>query len=394
MALVGANKPYTLVLVDAYETSLHDVDTFKVLGRNRLAIKFYGQKEYLIYSNTLKKISRKGFSDIKGGAFGFLTICYKGKWGLVDSMGNICIKPKFVAAGNYKDGMVALKNGSEWGFADEKGRWVISPKLNIGSDGGEPQFFEGLAAVLNKTTGLWEYINTQGDVEICTGFAKAFRFKGGHAWVEKSNNFYLINKHGAIVLGPFRDVAAEHPGVCVPVFTNDRIGFVTQKDGSMALEPSFFEVGFCQNGYTSVLGNLGWTLVDSVGNYPRNVFFDALEPAGPNRFTFRSGTTNEVWYGLVAGDGRILIPAQYRHIGPFNGASSVVQTPLNTTILIDIDGNRLLKNVTIKNVLAQCDTHVLVETSERLCLFNLKDGLEQKAPWLPQNEQVRLVDVQ
>ncbi len=379
-------------MVDAYETSLNDVDTFKLLDGNRLAVKFNGEIEYFIYSSTLKKISPIGFSDFKEGSNGFLTICNKGKWGLIDSMGNVCIRPKFNAAGNYKNGIVALKKGDEWGFADERGRWVISPKFYVGNEDEAPEFFEGLAPVLNKNTGLWEYINAQGGIEISTGFNEAFRFKGGHAWVVKDNNFYLINKKGLVVLGPYIDVATEHPGDCVPVFDNDRIGFVTQKSGLIALEPSFFEVGFWQNGYTSAMGNLGWTLIDSSGNFSRNIFFDGLEPAGANRFIFQTGTSNDVWYGLVSGEGRILIPAQYRYIGPFNGVSSVAKTPLNTMILIDTDGNRLLKNVIINNVLAQCNSYVLIESNDRLCLFNLKNGVEQKAPWLPQKTEVKLVD--
>jgi len=381
-------------LIDAQEVTLDRVDTFKILGRNRLAIKFNGQKEFLIYSSTLRKISRKGFSDVRAGAHGYLTVCEKGKWGLVDSMGTLCIKPKFEAAGNFKDGMIALKKGDAWGFADKDGRWVIAPAWYFGSDSDEPEFFEERAAVLNKNSGLWGYINMQGEVAIAADFSKAFRFKGGHAWVEKNNKFYLINKQGLIVQGPFSDVVAEHPGDCVPVFANDRIGFVKQTGGSLVLEPNFFELGFCQNGYTTVLGNLGWTLIDSTGNFPRNVYFEGLEPAGSNRFVFRSGPSNDLWYGLVSGDGRILIPAQYRYIAPFNGTSSVVHTPINTTILIDKEGNRLLKNLTIKNVLAQCNTYVLVETNERWCLINLKDGLEQKASWLQQKESVKLVDVQ
>jgi hypothetical protein len=393
LALIGNEKPYTLVLIDAPETSLENIDTFRVLGKGQLAIKFNSQTDFYIYSGTLKKISRKSYSDIKAGSGNFLTVCEKGKWGLIDSMGNTCIKPKFSAAGIYKDGIIALKKGAEWGFADEKGRWVIPPKLYFGRENGEPAFFEGLATVLNKQNGFWEYINYHGDVEISGAFTNAYAFKGGHAWVEKNSAFYLINKRGLIVLGPFSDVAAEHTGNCVPVFTNDRIGFVIQKHGSLALEPRFFEVGFCQNGYTTVLSNLGWTLIDSSGNFPRNVFFDGLEPVGPNRFVFSAGPPNDLWYGLVSGDGRIVIPAQYRYIAPFNGPTSVVQTPLNKTVLIDKDGNQVLKNVPIKNVLAQCNAFVIVETNERLCMYNLNNGLEQNASWMPQKERVKLVDV-
>jgi hypothetical protein len=311
----------------------------------------------------------------------------------MDSLGNTCIKPKFSAAGIYKDGKVALKKGNEWGFADNKGRWIIPPKLYFGSENGEPEFFEGLAAVLNKHNGFWEYINHHGDVEISGDFTNAFAFKGDHAWVEKNSSFYLINKRGLIVLGPFNDVAAEHPGNCVPVFTNDRVGFVIQQRGSLAIEPRFYEIGFCQNGYTTALDNLGWTLIDSSGNFSRNVFFDRLEPVAPNRFVFSAGPPNDLWYGLVSGDGRIVIPAQYKDIAPFNGPTSVVQMPLNKTVLIDKDGNQVLKNVSIKNVLAQCNTYVIVETNERLCMYNLSNGLEHNASWMPQQERIKLVDV-
>ena len=66
-----------------------------------------------------------------------------GKWGYIDSTGKIVIKPQFVSAEEFSEGLAAIENEhGKHGFIDESGAIVIEPKFDNWTD-----FSEGLAAV-------------------------------------------------------------------------------------------------------------------------------------------------------------------------------------------------------------------------------------------------------
>ena len=90
------------------------------------------------------------------------------------------------------------------GFMDTKGHWLGAP---CWAD--VLLFNDGLAAVQCPDTGLWGFINLQGETVIAPQFIDGNFFNQGLNFVQKPsspNDWYAINKQGAIVTGPWQAI--------------------------------------------------------------------------------------------------------------------------------------------------------------------------------------------
>jgi hypothetical protein len=107
-------------------------------------------------------------------------------YGLIDARGKLLAKPSFDEVFPDREGMVAVRKGDKWGYADTTGRLALAPKwLAVGS------FSEGLAAVVLESKPVGDSMEDRFTIYRC-GF---------------------IDKKGAQVItpawlhdcGPFRD---------------------------------------------------------------------------------------------------------------------------------------------------------------------------------------------
>src|SRR5438105_2982043 len=65
-----------------------------------------------------------------------------GKYGFINSAGQIVINPQYDEATWFSEGLAGVKINGKWGFIDEAGRIVIQPQFD-----GVIDFYEGLASV-------------------------------------------------------------------------------------------------------------------------------------------------------------------------------------------------------------------------------------------------------
>jgi hypothetical protein len=122
-----------------------------------------------------------------------------GNWGYIDTNGSVVIEPKFPWAEEFSEGLARVQvSGSSlgidgrWGFIDKTGNVVIAPsykegygeKSNIGSDGPEDSFHDGLAKV--EIDGKYGFIDKTGKVVIPAEFKYAHPFAEGLAAVTQS----------------------------------------------------------------------------------------------------------------------------------------------------------------------------------------------------------------
>lgn len=58
----------------------------------------------------------------------------KGKFGFIDKTGMIVIKPQFIAAGEFNDGLASVNVGKKWGYIDATGAIIIDPQLEAAGE--------------------------------------------------------------------------------------------------------------------------------------------------------------------------------------------------------------------------------------------------------------------
>src|SRR5215470_1529558 len=78
-----------------------------------------------------------------------------GKWGFIDSSGNLVIPAKFSEAQAFHDGLAAVQYQGKWGYIGESGAFVIQPTFSNAS-----VFDSGYAGV--ELDGFWGFIDKQG----------------------------------------------------------------------------------------------------------------------------------------------------------------------------------------------------------------------------------------
>lgn len=86
---------------------------------------------------------------------GLARFCDHGRWGFVNTTGVEVVPAQYEDAGNFSEGLAAVKVGGLWGFIDETGKMVIEPQFE-GVEGGflyERCIFQSglLQGVLDKT---------------------------------------------------------------------------------------------------------------------------------------------------------------------------------------------------------------------------------------------------
>jgi len=162
-----------------------------------------------------------------------------GNWGYIDTRGSVVIEPKFPWAEEFSEGFARVQvSGSSlgidgrWGFIDKTGTVVIPPdykeghgeKSNIGSDGTDDSFHDGLAKIeLNGKTG---YIDKTGKLTIPTEFAYAYPFAEGLAAATKSGSgddgWGYIDTSGKWVVQPRSWNGEVHSAEVLPQSTESR----------------------------------------------------------------------------------------------------------------------------------------------------------------------------
>jgi len=91
------------------------------------------------------------------------------------------IKPQYEAAGDFHEGLAAIKRDGKWGFIDKTGKVVIAPQYDY-----VRQFSEGLAAV--QKDGKFGVIDKTGKEVIASQYDNAYFFSEGLAMVKKDRN--------------------------------------------------------------------------------------------------------------------------------------------------------------------------------------------------------------
>ena len=125
-----------------------------------------------------------------------------GKWGYVDTKGNIVIKEKFDEASLFSEGLATVKIERKYGFIDTEGKFVIKPQFNMSADFSYSisDFQEGLAKLQIK--GKYGFIDRSGKIAIPPSFEYARDFSSGLAVVKIHDKYGYIDREGNVVIEP------------------------------------------------------------------------------------------------------------------------------------------------------------------------------------------------
>jgi hypothetical protein len=201
------------------------------------------------------------------------------KWGFINNKGEVVIKPQFVQALFFSDGLaVACIEYGKCGYIDEAGKFVINPQFQQAS-----RFSEGLAAVIVENR--VGYIDKNGNYVINPQFANEGGFDGlslytfseGLARVKVGDNVGFIDKAGKIVINPQFENASPFFEELAAVSIGGKWGFV-DKGGKIVINPQFDDAQPFFNGLSAVKVGKQTGYIDKAGKITINPQFDKALP--------------------------------------------------------------------------------------------------------------------
>lgn len=235
------------------------------------------------------------------------------RYGAVDSKGNIIIPISYNVLGSYSDGLLFFSKNQGVGYINVKNEIVIQPKYQYAGN-----FKNGLAAVKQKTDTAYGYINKKEDWVIPATFTTANAFHEGYALVTKRESpngkqlYGTINTKGKVVVPFIYDyisarksngtfiftkankygivdslgkVLTEKTSVNSPVYVkdlmivyNDTLNGIMNNKGEWVYKPEYKAISYNTNNFISLQKNNQYSVVDTKGKI-------ILKPVAANRLT-------------------------------------------------------------------------------------------------------------
>ncbi|UBF26030.1 WG repeat-containing protein [Kovacikia minuta CCNUW1] len=266
------------------------------------------------------------------------------KYGYIDRTGNLIIQPKFDYAGSFSEGLAVVGKEGEpekWGYIDKAGKLAIPFKFDEAG-----KFFEGLAQIrVGKDYRSTTYINKFGEIVLRIE-KEVFGFSEGIARVceppkypKAPCQYSYIDKSGASVFSPQVDAFGRFSeGLAEARGKNGGIGYI-DKTGKFIVQPKFlrtdsFSEGLakaaisveqvCQRGGGLCMNQEKWGYIDKTGEFViKPQFFEAEK--------FSNGLArvrvNGRW-GYIDKTGTFVIPPQFDQAQDFSeGLAFVLQEP-------------------------------------------------------------------
>jgi WG containing repeat len=167
---------------------------------------------------------------------------YGHRWGFIDTSGKMLIPFQYEDAGDFSEGLAAVRIGDFWGYINKKAELVIPATFK-----GAWDFKGGMARVLTVENKVG-YLDKKGRWAITPNYENATDFKENLAVVETEKGFTYINTDGKTPISTIFEQASPFEKGLAKVRLNDKVGLIN-KNGSYVLKPNYQLVTLQKNGF-------------------------------------------------------------------------------------------------------------------------------------------------
>lgn len=244
---------------------------------------------------------------------GLAAVKVSGKWGYIDHLNRMVIPPQFSSASRFENGSAHVRIGSsEVGkgknaFIDKSGKYLLGPWERSTSHA----FCEGL--IQDKVDGKWGYLDTTGKVRIPHRFIDTNDFSDGLAGVQEDGRTAgFIDLNGNWVI---------HLNAATPHYSGFAEGLAAVRDNST--------------------GNIGY--IDKSGAWKIPPTFSDGREFSQGRAAIQVISKDETgWpvrqWGVINRKGEVIAPAKYETVWSYEGGfANVVQN--GKWGFLDLEGN-------------------------------------------------------
>lgn len=293
----------------------------------------------LVLISCIKPI--KEYENAKEFSEGLAAVKLKGKWGYINTKGNLIIRPTYDEAENFYKGMAWIKKNKLWGLIDYNNKYLIEPTFEKIED-------------YNKDGWNWNYATVVIDSK--------------YGYIDKKNGKYLIEP----IYDELRDMGA---GKFI-VLKESKEGFIDLKS-HICIEPKYNNLQFIDSddiiiadlkGQYGLLNCYGETVVEhkyseikySETNMPLRIKYknkygfidkhgrEIVAPKYEDAYGFKEGLAavklNGKW-GFINAYGKLVIPHSYISIVNFSFSDGLISVEFDNRKYgcIDRNGNIVIE---------------------------------------------------
>lgn len=234
------------------------------------------------------------------------------------------VEPKFDIVEDFVEDLSRVKIDGKWGFINSKGQMVVAFLYDSVSN-----YTDGLAAFLWKN-GKWGFVDKSGKNVIYPQFDYVGSFSGGSASALKGNTWGMIDKKGNFIGEPEID----NSGEMLASLAVAQIQESPQKmNAALAEKFSLDYVGKYNYSLAAVSKDGDWGFIDQDGNIVIDLLYEAVGDFSNNVARFSQYGK----WGYLNTSGNIIIPEQFDDAKDFNNEIAFV--------LIDKKWGLIRKNV-------------------------------------------------
>jgi len=255
------------------------------------------------------------------------------KYGLMDTLGQLLVDLKYDEIGNFQEGRLAVKRNNLWGYVDEKGHEVIPPKFQKAAP-----FSEGLAAVKHQRK--WVFIDPKGAIQIDNNYRAIGNFQEGKAWVKTREGVGYISINNTILIPPIFNQAFDFEDGIARVAVEGKCGLINEQ-GVYILKPKFSRIyPFDEQDLAIVrYGNrvTRYGVINRKGELITTQNYQKIEPFKEGRASVK----HKGGYGFIDPFGQLIIEGNYSKAADFKEGRAMVQKD-NRCGYIDVTGQEII----------------------------------------------------
>ena len=181
-----------------------------------------------------------------------------GRYGMIDRAGKPVIEPRFERLFPFREGWARARSAGRYGYIDTTGSWVIDPAFAQGSD------FHGDYAAVQDEEENWRLIDRTGTLHPRGPFQQLW-YGGDSLWIGDRQGKYGAwhPERGTVIPFQFEALESFSEG-WAPFALEGRWGYVGS-DGSVLTAPAFYLAWPFRNGLARVALNTGIGFIDTTG---------------------------------------------------------------------------------------------------------------------------------
>ena len=239
---------------------------------------------------------------------------YNGSYDILNSRGEVGFNLLVDAMKKFREGLAPIKLDGKWGFVNTEGNIIIEPQYFYVAG-----FFSGVSLVRNQKKDYF-FINKENrNIFGKIVFQKASSFYDGYAVIENDKGFGVIDLRGITIIHPQYDYADNRVSDGLWAVGNSgelKTTFIDVETGEKVFQGPYKLTGTFHDGYVAALSieDGGWGILDSDGNVVVDFQYKHISAtSSEGLLAFK----NDKLSGYMSVDGNIVIPAQFEIAGYF-----------------------------------------------------------------------------